>query len=128
MKLAKKTARFVPYQPIQGQYRVRLDANESFLLPTESDREKMAAAAGAAALNRYPDPTAGRVCRAFAARAAGRTVQLRVHDGERLADRPRRVKIGQCFQSVPFLSHIQPFTHPLKKGPCRHRGGGGRTG
>lgn len=67
MKLANKTAQFVPYQPITGEYRVRLDANESFLLPTESDREAMAAAAGAAAFNRYPDPMASEVCSAFAA-------------------------------------------------------------
>lgn len=67
MKLANKTAQFVPYQPITGEYRVRLDANESFLLPTESDRAAMAAAAGAAAFNRYPDPLASEVCRAFAA-------------------------------------------------------------
>ncbi len=67
MKLANKTAQFVPYQPITGEYRVRLDANESFLLPTESDRAAMAAAAGAAAFNRYPDPLASEVCSAFAA-------------------------------------------------------------
>lgn len=67
MKLAKKTAQFVPYQPIQGQYRVRLDANESFLLPTETDRLLMEQAAGAAAFNRYPDPMATEVCAAFAA-------------------------------------------------------------
>lgn len=67
MKLANKTAQFVPYQPITGEYRVRLDANESFLLPTESDREAMAAAAGAAAFNRYPDPLASEACGAFAA-------------------------------------------------------------
>lgn len=67
MKLAKKTAQFVPYEPLQGKYRVRLDANESFLLPTESDRLAMEQAAGAAAFNRYPDPTAREVCDAFAA-------------------------------------------------------------
>lgn len=65
--LAKKTAQFVPYDPAEGLYRVRLDANESFLLPTEADREAMACAAAETALNRYPDPSAAKVCEAFAA-------------------------------------------------------------
>ena len=46
--------------------RIRLDANESFLMPTVDDRELMAGAAADTALNRYPDPLAEEVCRAFA--------------------------------------------------------------
>ena len=42
-----------------------LDANESFLLPTEADRMKMARAAADVALNRYPDPLASRPLRRF---------------------------------------------------------------
>lgn len=64
--LAPKTKAFVPYDPSEGTYRVRLDANESFLLPTREDRMKMAAAAGNVALNRYPDPLAEEVCVPFA--------------------------------------------------------------
>ena len=64
---APKTQAFVPYDPVEGTYRVRLDANESFLLPTETDRAAMADAAAAVALNRYPDPLAREVCAAFAA-------------------------------------------------------------
>lgn len=66
-KAAPKTQQFVPYTPNTGNYRVRLDANESFLLPTPEDREKMAQAAAQVALNRYPDPLATDVCAAFAA-------------------------------------------------------------
>ena len=66
--LAPKTEALTPYDPVEGEYRVRLDANESFLLPTDTDREKMARAAAEAALNRYPDPLATRLCEAFAAR------------------------------------------------------------
>ncbi len=66
--LAAKTQAFMPYDPIAGTYRIRLDANESFLLPTEADRERMAAAAAETALNRYPDPLASRLCEAFAMR------------------------------------------------------------
>ena len=32
-QLAAKVRDLVPYDPIEGQYRIRLDANESFLLP-----------------------------------------------------------------------------------------------
>lgn len=67
-QLAPKTGAFTPYDPVEGTYRVRLDANESFLLPTEPDRERMAQAALETAFNRYPDPSAARLCAAFAAR------------------------------------------------------------
>lgn len=64
---AEKTKALIPYDPICGNYRVRLDANESFLLPTEKDRQSMAKAAAGTALNRYPDPLASDLCAAFAA-------------------------------------------------------------
>lgn len=64
--LAPKAASLTPYDPIAGEYPFRLDANESFLLPTPEDREKMAAAAAATAFNRYPDPLASAPCAAFA--------------------------------------------------------------
>lgn len=65
--LAPKAASLTPYDPIAGDYPIRLDANESFLLPTPSDRERMAVSAASAALNRYPDPLATAPCEAFAA-------------------------------------------------------------
>lgn len=65
---APKTALLTPYDPVEGQYRIRLDANESFLLPTQADRVRMGAAAADIALNRYPDPLAADLCAAFAAR------------------------------------------------------------
>lgn len=64
---APKAQSLTPYDPVEGSYRVRLDANESFLLPTQPDREAMAQAAADVALNRYPDPLARELCRAFAA-------------------------------------------------------------
>jgi histidinol-phosphate aminotransferase len=63
---SRKTRNFIPYQPTQGNYRVRLDANESFLLPTDEDRIAMASAAADVALNRYPDPLATDLCSDFA--------------------------------------------------------------
>ncbi len=64
--LAPKAASLTPYDPITGDYPIRLDANESFLQPMPSDREAMAKAAANAALNRYPDPLATAPCTAFA--------------------------------------------------------------
>ena len=65
--LAPKAGSLDPYDCSQGVYRVHMDANESFLLPTEADRLKMAQAAADVALNRYPDPLARELCAAFAA-------------------------------------------------------------
>lgn len=64
--LNKKARALKPYDPITGSYRVRLDANESFLpLPEEVLLDAQAALAGLA-FNRYPDPAAAEVCAAFA--------------------------------------------------------------
>ena len=54
--LCDKARQLEPYDPVEGTYRVRLDANESFLLPTVSDREAMADIVQGVAFNRYPDP------------------------------------------------------------------------
>ena len=62
----EKAKALTPYDPSEGVYRVRMDANESFLLPTEQDRIAMAQAAAETALNRYPDPLAREVCASFA--------------------------------------------------------------
>ncbi len=55
-----------PYQPIVGTYRIRLDANESFLTPPPELVSKIRDAAASVAYNRYPDPYAEELCRAFA--------------------------------------------------------------
>lgn len=56
----------IPYEPIAGEYRVRLDANESYLpLPQEASTAVQKALVGTA-LNRYPDPAAAGVCARFA--------------------------------------------------------------
>lgn len=64
--LSEKAKALTPYDFNTGEYRVRLDANESFLLPTDNDRKRMAQAAADIALNRYPDPLARQVCASFA--------------------------------------------------------------
>ncbi len=60
--LNEKVRNLTPYEPIAGSYRIRLDANESFLELTPKMKEKMAARIGALHLNRYPDPAASAVC------------------------------------------------------------------
>ena len=64
----QKVRDLVPYDPIEGEYRIRLDANESFLpAPLPADGMKtIEAAVSRTAWNRYPDPLAREVCAAFA--------------------------------------------------------------
>ena len=64
--LSEKAAGLVPYEPIAGNYRVRLDANESFLPLSHEAQKAVQKALGEAAFNRYPDPAAAGVCGRFA--------------------------------------------------------------
>lgn len=65
-RLCDKAAALQPYIVDTNNYRIRLDANESFLQPTQTDLEAMQAAAAEVVLRRYPDPAATELCRAFA--------------------------------------------------------------
>lgn len=65
-QLNEKLANLVPYEPISGDYPIRLDANESFVHPPKELLELMGKAAVEAAFNRYPDPYAEKLCQAFA--------------------------------------------------------------
>ena len=53
------------YQPVTESYRVRLDANESFLDLPDSIRKEVAQAVSEIEFNRYPDPTAKELCEKF---------------------------------------------------------------
>lgn len=65
-KLNKKICDLVPYQPVSGSYKIRLDANESgFNLPVEI-MEQIHNAIDNVDFNRYPDPNASELCGAFA--------------------------------------------------------------
>ena len=55
-----------PYAPIAGNYKIRLDANGSFLRLPESIMAGALHATFSVELNRYPDPTAKGLCAAFA--------------------------------------------------------------
>ena len=64
--LNEKLTGLEPYEVDTASYPVRLDANESFFDLPDALREEAAAAVAALAFNRYPDPRAARLCRAFA--------------------------------------------------------------
>ena len=66
-QLNEKIRDLKPYDPIQGSYRVRLDANESFLPLPPAILEEAKALLSTIDFNRYPDPAAGELCAAFAA-------------------------------------------------------------
>lgn len=61
-ELTEKLVKLTPYDPIQGDYKVRLDANESFI---DTPDDILAKAVRGAALNRYPDPYAKKLIDAY---------------------------------------------------------------
>lgn len=63
----EKTKSLQPYDGIAGDYRIRLDANESFIDPGEAFRQEIVDAITAIPLNRYPDPQAWELRKKFAA-------------------------------------------------------------
>ncbi|MCL2486496.1 MAG: histidinol-phosphate aminotransferase family protein, partial [Oscillospiraceae bacterium] len=65
-KLNEKISGLTPYDPISGDYPIRLDANESFLDLPEDTRSDMLGRIAALPLNRYPDHKAAEICRLFA--------------------------------------------------------------
>ena len=60
--LNEKLRAMKAYEPIVGNFRIRLDANESFILPDEDLKEAISEAVNRLAYNRYPDSTAARLC------------------------------------------------------------------
>lgn len=66
-QIPEKIRDLVPYEPISGSYRVRLDANESYLNLSETQLQKVfARLEHEVSYNRYPDPMAAKLCHAFA--------------------------------------------------------------
>lgn len=64
--LNDKISGLVPYEPVSGTYKIRLDANEScFNLPVEI-MAQLHMALDSLDFNRYPDPNAQELCTAFA--------------------------------------------------------------
>ena len=59
--LNEKIKNLTPYEPISGQYRIRLDANESFLSPDEALQDAIRRAVDSVPFRRYPDPLAAEL-------------------------------------------------------------------
>lgn len=64
--LCEKIRNLKPYEPGTGDYRVRLDANESFVELSEETRQGIFRRISEDCLNRYPDPLASEACGLFA--------------------------------------------------------------
>ena len=65
-KLNNKLKNLVPYDAVAGDYKVRLDANESFIDPGTLFGDQLLSAISKVRLNRYPDPMATELCMKFA--------------------------------------------------------------
>lgn len=65
-ELNEKVRDLVPYDAVAGDYKIRLDANESFIDPGELYGEQFQAAFAKISYNRYPDPMATELCKKFA--------------------------------------------------------------
>lgn len=62
-----KIKQLVPYQPLEGDYQIRLDANESYISLSPMQRQKLQEQFVNLPFHRYPDPYAKQVCQSFAA-------------------------------------------------------------
>ena len=65
-ELNEKVQNLIPYDPVTGKYRIRLDANESFVTPSQALREQIDEELRHIHFNRYPDPYAEEARKAFA--------------------------------------------------------------
>ncbi len=66
-ELNAKVKNLKPYDPIEGNYRIRLDANESFITLSQEMKAEIANEIKNTHFNRYPDPYANEVRAGFSA-------------------------------------------------------------
>lgn len=64
-QLPEKIRNLKPYDPIEGEYRIRLDANESFFNLNQIQLKNLEQKLESLHYNRYPDPYAKKLCQAF---------------------------------------------------------------
>lgn len=64
-ELNSKLKKVEPYDPVEGQYKIRLDANESFFNINSMLGDKIAEEIKKVDMNRYPDPLATPAVKAF---------------------------------------------------------------
>lgn len=65
-QLNEKLVNMKPYEPITEQYKIRLDANESYKNLPDFMIKRIQDLIGTMEFNRYPDPYATELCRGFA--------------------------------------------------------------
>ena len=65
-ELNSKLSELVPYEPITETYKIRLDANESFINLNDKIKYEISDALSKLDFNRYPDPYATATVKAFA--------------------------------------------------------------
>lgn len=65
-ELNNKLINLKPYDPIEGEYKIRLDANESYINLNDSLSDIISKEITKLDLNRYPDPYATKAVNAFA--------------------------------------------------------------
>lgn len=65
-QLNKKLRDLTPYDPISGEYKIRLDANESFFKLSDDSMNLIKQKLAEIDFNRYPDPYSKKVCKLFA--------------------------------------------------------------
>ncbi len=63
--LCDKVRELEPYEPITGSYKIRLDANESFYSMPQEIRDEIKEIVQKLDFNRYPDPCAAELIKAF---------------------------------------------------------------
>ncbi len=107
-EICEKIKKMTPYEPISGNYPIRLDANESFLQPDEGLQLKIVEAVVDVSLNRYPDALATRVCEAFAKRYGVGAQNVTAGNG---SDELISIIIGTMLQKgEPLLTFAPDFS------------------
>lgn len=64
-KLNDKIKNLTPYEPLKGEYKIRLDANESFKVLPKNIQDDVNSNLEKLSINRYPDPMADALCENF---------------------------------------------------------------
>lgn len=64
-QIPKAIEELIPYEPISGDYKIRLDANESYRNLQPEQLKLLQEKLSEVNFNRYPDPYARKLCRAF---------------------------------------------------------------
>jgi histidinol-phosphate aminotransferase len=65
-EIEKRLLDMIPYKPIEGEFKVRLDANESFFSIPDNILKEFESSLKDIDFNRYPDPYSKEVCYRFA--------------------------------------------------------------